>query len=242
MERRVRDTKRKVQGLKAAMDKAEDPADREELRGRYQQAARKLQQQNRDYNEFCGANELKPYRERLHIAGWDRKQAASATGAARAAEKAAKPTVESAPLTEPAKTGIIDEKGQQEEKLDVHTVGRIDIEKYKCVTEGIQTDEVIITDERIAHIQEEHPNDFERYSKHIAEMVEDPQYILQDPDPYTAVILQEFSEEGERFRLIMKLAVKTDGWKKNSIITFLKISEKKFKKYLRNKNVLYRKE
>ena len=89
LERRVRDTKRKVQGLKAAMDKAKDPADREELWGRYQQAARKLQQQNRAYNEFCQANDLKPYRERLHIAGWDRKQASAATGAARAAEKAA---------------------------------------------------------------------------------------------------------------------------------------------------------
>lgn len=94
LERRVRDTKRKVQGLKAAMDKAEDPADREELRGRYQQTARKLQRQNRDYNEFCEANELKLYRERLHIAGWNRKQAASATGAARAAEKAAEAELE----------------------------------------------------------------------------------------------------------------------------------------------------
>ena len=31
----------------------------------------------------------------------------------------------------------------------VHTVGRIDVEKYKVVTDKIQTDEVIITDERI---------------------------------------------------------------------------------------------
>ena len=124
----------------------------------------------------------------------------------------------------------------------MYFVGRIDREKYRCVTEDIQTDEVIITDERITHIRKEHPNDLERYSKYISEMVEDPQYILQDPDPHTAVILQEFSEAGEHFRLIIKLAVKTEVWKKNSIITFLKISEKKFKKYLRNKNILYRKE
>lgn len=41
----------------------------------------------------------------------------------------------------------------------VHTVGRIDVEKYKVVTDKIQTDEVIITDERIEHIRERHPNE-----------------------------------------------------------------------------------
>ncbi len=145
-------------------------------------------------------------------------------------------------LTGPADGGIIDKKIPPEGKPDVHTVGFIDRDIFKCVAEDIQTDEVIITDERIAHIEEEHPNDFERYSKYITEMVEHPQYILQDHDPHTAVILQEFLDAGEQFRLVMKLAVKTEGWKKNSIITFLKISEKKFKKYLRNKNILYRNE
>ena len=43
--------------------------------------------------------------------------------------------------------------------------------------------------------------------------------------------------------LVLKLAIVEDGTaKKNSIITFLKISEKKFKKYLRNKIVLYKRE
>lgn len=38
------------------------------------------------------------------------------------------------------------------EVADVHIVGRIDREIYKCITEDIVTDEVIITDERIEHI------------------------------------------------------------------------------------------
>ena len=40
-------------------------------------------------------------------------------------------------------------------------VGKIDKEKYRCITEDIVTDEVIITDERIGHIKERHPNDYE---------------------------------------------------------------------------------
>ena len=41
---------------------------------------------------------------------------------------------------------------KEEKSIEVHTIGRIDKNIYKCVTEEIVTDEVIITDERIAHI------------------------------------------------------------------------------------------
>ncbi len=40
---------------------------------------------------------------------------------------------------------------------DVFTIGKIDIEIYKCVAEDIVTDEVIITDERIQHIKADIP-------------------------------------------------------------------------------------
>ena len=39
------------------------------------------------------------------------------------------------------------------EGSNVQTVGRIDIEKYRCITDEIATDEVIITPERIQHIE-----------------------------------------------------------------------------------------
>lgn len=126
---------------------------------------------------------------------------------------------------------------------DVRKVCDLDIETYRCVTPDIQTSEVIITEERIAHIKERHPDDYERYAQYLTEMIQRPQYILEDPVPATAVILQEFSEGGEHFRLVLKLAIiEKDTEKKNSIITFLKISEKKFKKYLRNKIILYKRE
>lgn len=125
----------------------------------------------------------------------------------------------------------------------VQTIGRINRDKYSVVSSDIRTDEVIISNERITHIMERHPNDYERYAHHIGEMLESPQYIIADPVPNTAVVLHEFVENDERFRLILKLAVVGDEeYKKNSVITFLKISEKKFKKYLRNKKILYKSE
>ena len=36
-------------------------------------------------------------------------------------------------------------------------VGKIDKELFRCVSENITTDEVIITDERVQHIKERHP-------------------------------------------------------------------------------------
>ena len=123
------------------------------------------------------------------------------------------------------------------------TIGKIDIDKYSVVSRNIKTDEVVITDERIAHIKERHPSNFERYSHYMKEMLIRPQYILGDAVPNTAVLLHEFADSAERFRLILKIAViGEDEYKKNSVITFFKISEKKFKKYLRNKKILYKSE
>ncbi len=127
--------------------------------------------------------------------------------------------------------------------VTVHTIGKIDIEKYSAVSTNIRSDEVVITDERIQHIKDRHPNDYERYSRYIGEMLSQPQYILEDNVPNTAVILQEFAERDENFRLILKLAVVGDAaHKKNSVITFLKVSKKKFDKYIRNKKILYKSE
>ena len=54
-------------------------------------------------------------------------------------------------------SGIISDDNKKTVENDVHSIGKIDIEKYKCVTEDIRTDEVIITDKQIEHIKFRHP-------------------------------------------------------------------------------------
>lgn len=39
-------------------------------------------------------------------------------------------------------------------------IGKIDIDKYRCIADAITISEVIITDERIQHIKDRHPNDY----------------------------------------------------------------------------------
>lgn len=125
----------------------------------------------------------------------------------------------------------------------VHIVGKIYEDIYKCITEDIVTDEVIITEERIQHIKDRHPDDYERYCGYLKEIVEKPQYIVETSKPNTALILNEFSDGSEQFKTVLRLLTSRDDESyKNSIITFMKINEKEWKRLLKNKKILYRRE
>ena len=129
------------------------------------------------------------------------------------------------------------------EEIRVHSVGKIDRDIYKCITEDIVTDEVIITDNQIQHIKDRHPNDYERFAAYFEEIVKKPDYIIEANKPNTALILKEIRKENEVFKTVLRLATSNDNPQyKNSIITFMKIDEKEWNRLLRNKNVLYRKE
>ena len=125
----------------------------------------------------------------------------------------------------------------------MYTVGKLDKEIYSCITDDISVDEVIITDKQIQHIKERHPNDYERFAEFFPQIIADPDYILEANKPNTAFVLKQIKKNNVKFQLILRLKTSTDCENyKNSIITFLKIEQKKWVKYLRNKKVLYRKE
>lgn len=139
-------------------------------------------------------------------------------------------------------SGIIEENTKVAVN-DVHIIGKIDVEIYKCVTKDIMTDEVIITERQIEHIKERHPNDFERFSQHFEEIIKNPDYIIEANKPNTALILKEVEVNKERFKTILRLVTSQDNSEyKNSIITFMKIDEKDWKRILKNKKILYKSE
>lgn len=77
-----------------------------------------------------------------------------------------------------SESDIISFTNKKADKVLIY-IGKIDIEKYKCITDDIQTDDVIITEERIQHIKERHPNDYEKYYKYMREIIESPEYIIE---------------------------------------------------------------
>lgn len=145
--------------------------------------------------------------------------------------------------TTPAASGILDPSNRIGVNPDVNFVCKLDKELYKVVTEDIRTDEVIITDERIQHIQERHPDDYERFSTYLAEIIQSPDYIIRDPRPQTGMLLKEITvgETGEHFRIALRLVASQDPVHyKNSIITFLKIRQKEWERLIHNKEILYK--
>ncbi len=221
MERSVRALKREKEALKAiGTDTREIDA--------------KISRRKSEYEEFCklcGINP-KPSRLRYECGTADLKK----TKAWKAYEESKKSIVET------KKDDIIGET-KEKKVIDVHTVGKIDKDIYRCITEDIVTDEVIITDERIQHIKERHPNDYERFYGYLREIVEHPQYIIETAKPNTALILNEFLEGEEQFKTVLRLTTSTDNPDfKNSIITFMKINDKEWNRVLRNKKILYKKE
>ena len=120
-------------------------------------------------------------------------------------------------------------------------IGKLDKKIYSCVTTDIVTDEVIITDKQIEHIKQRHPGDYERYMQYMESMITEPDYILEANCPNTAFILKRIQIEEVDFQLILRLKTSYDILEyKNSVITFLKIDQRKWQKYLRNKKVLYK--
>ena len=83
MERCIRAQKRKCTALHTAVKNCEDPAAKAKLQEKYTQSAKRLQEQNATYTKFCADNDLKPYHERLAVAGWDRSAASTASAAVR---------------------------------------------------------------------------------------------------------------------------------------------------------------
>lgn len=118
----------------------------------------------------------------------------------------------------------------------------LDIKIYKCVTPDIAAKEVIITDERVRHIKQRHPGHFEEIEPFLRAAIEDPDYILEDARN-TGLILKTIGSRDSRMQLVLRIHTSADspGFK-NSVISAWKISAARWNSYLRNKNILYKKE
>ena len=67
----------------------------------------------------------------------------------------------------------------------MYSIGKINQKIYKCITEDIITEEVIITDNQIQHIKDRHPEAYNKVLKNIQETISTPDYIIRDKHAYT---------------------------------------------------------
>jgi hypothetical protein len=85
MESSIRKQKMKVLAYREAVDNCTDAETKQALQDAYDKAALRLQRQNKAYNDFANANNLKKLYDRLRTAQWTRSEAARATAGARRA-------------------------------------------------------------------------------------------------------------------------------------------------------------
>ena len=79
----------------------------------------------------------------------------------------------------------------------MYSIGKINQKIYKCITEDIITEEVIITENQIQHIKDRHPGAYNKVLKNIQETISTPDYIIRDKHAYTGLIIKRIqTEEG----------------------------------------------
>ena len=101
---------------------------------------------------------------------------------------------------------------------------------------------VVLTDERIAHIMEGHRADFEAYGSYIANAIEHPRYILDDrKNDHTALYIG--TAKDTNITVVIKVAVEDSGANQNSsVITMYRCGEKRLKRLVKNNVILYKRE
>lgn len=130
-----------------------------------------------------------------------------------------------------------------EKNTVIHSLGILDWGIYECISGNHITDEVIITEEQLMHIRERHPEAYTDTMHYIREILDAPDYIFRDKRPNTGLIVKKIQNDAESSLLVLKIVTADDKKNyKNSVITSWKITEKRLNNYLRNKDIIYKKE
>lgn len=234
MERRIRAQKRKCTALHTAAKNCEDPAGKAKLQEKYTQSAKRLQDQNAAYAKFCEENDLKPYHERLAVAGWDHSAASTASAAARQSWTSAEAvnarqvqTQQAPPVQAPP------------------VIAKLDVQRYSCVAEHIRSSDVILTEKQKEHIIERRGKEFyDKYSPYFKEIIENPDYIFKDKKfENTAIASKTISLNSKNISVVVRIAVEGDEpWRKGSVITVMCENEKRYRQRVRNNIILYKRE
>ena len=125
----------------------------------------------------------------------------------------------------------------------IHSLGKLNLEIYSCITTDFITDEVIITEEQLSHIREKHPEAYQDTLLYVKDVLDDPDYIFKDKKENSGIVVKKIINEEEHSLLVIKIITSKDNKDyKNSVITGWKITEKRLNNYIRNKNIIYKKE
>lgn len=127
-------------------------------------------------------------------------------------------------------------------KNNVHRMGNIYSSPLEKEFGKLKTKETVITDERLKHIKERHPEDYELFKKYGSEAIKNPDIIISDfKNENTVFMVKRLGDTN--INVVTKLILKTDDSKfKNSVLTFYRIRDKNLIKAAKKGKTLYIKE
>lgn len=131
--------------------------------------------------------------------------------------------------------------------FEVKELCNLDVNIYRCITENIDTDRVVLTNKSVLHIADHHPDAYNDVLIELKDTILSPDYIISDgKHENTGLVIKRIesdAESGQHTFIVLKVCTDSqNGQLANSIISGWKISDKRLNSYLRNKQVLYKKE
>ena len=118
-------------------------------------------------------------------------------------------------------------------------IGRINIEVLKNLFD-IKTDKLIITKERIEHINKRHANDYDLYGKYMLEIISNPDYILEDIENINTVLYLKNIQE-LNLQMVIKLETQTDINRANTVITFWHMRKRSYNQIIKKNKKIFQK-
>lgn len=121
-------------------------------------------------------------------------------------------------------------------------IGKLNIQPLEQEFGKLQTDEVIVTNERLEHIKIHHPQDFELFKTFGVEAVTQPNEIIKDIK-HSGTVFMIKSIPDTNLNVVVRLALETDDeGLKNSVMTFYRIRNSNLNKLRKKNKPLYNKE
>lgn len=118
-------------------------------------------------------------------------------------------------------------------------IGRINIEVLKNLFD-IKTDKLIITKERIEHINKRHANDYDLYGKYMLEIISNPDYILEDIENINTVLYLKNIQK-LNLQMVIKLETQTDINRANTVITFWHMRKRSYNQIIKKNKKIFQK-
>lgn len=112
---------------------------------------------------------------------------------------------------------------------EVLDLGCLDIEIYKCITELIATDRVIISGKQLLHMADHHPESYTETLIELKSTIQSPDYIFRDDKhAHTGLVAKRLQDNSESLYIVLRVCTDSQGGSlANSVISGWKICEKR---------------